>query len=90
MASTNENASQILFSLSNVTAGTLSQIESVLSEGPLIERIMNLAQHQSIVISAEALWVLTNGLSQCSLAVRASFLKCYKIDLIGSLLNGFR
>ena len=43
MASTNENACQILFSLSNVTAGTFSQIESVLSEGPLIERVINLA-----------------------------------------------
>ena len=43
MASTNESTSQLLFSLSNVTAGTLAQIESVLSEGPLIERIMSLA-----------------------------------------------
>ena len=53
---------EVLWSLSNITAGTQSQVQAFLRDTDLFERIVLLMQFPQESVSDEAIWTMANAL----------------------------
>ena len=63
-----------LYTLSNITGGkNQDQIRDLLEESLLIDRVLELMNHNDIAIMGEATWVITNAITCSDSMTRVKF-----------------